>query len=452
MAELNQRTDAILRRLVRRDARQSLRKVMAKSRPEDVAAAMEHLTYNEQKRLFRMVEESEYAAEILANMGDDGAQHVVTGMDEDQLVTLLEYMDPDDATDLVAVLPVDVRVRVLAALGESDDATEVRSLLAWPSDSAGGIMSPQVFKVHHLASCGDAIRALQQSHEELETVFYLYVMDDYDKLVGVTSLRSVLTHPANTPIKHVMGADVISVSPLQDQEEVARVVARYDLMAVPVVDEDRRLLGIVTVDDVVDVIREEAAEDMMRMAGVDEDADLANRSVLHQARHRAFWLMATIIGGVAMAEIVGQFEESLQKVAILAGFIPVIMGMGGNVGIQSATIAVRGLATGHVQIGGALSFIWREARVGILLGILFGLMVGGYGLLRFYDQPMLGPSVALSIMLAIMLAGMLGASIPILLDRLGVDPAIATGPFVTTGVDIIGVIIYFNVAKLLMGI
>ena len=153
-----------------------------------------------------------------------------------------------------------------------------------------------------------------------------------------------------------------------------------------------------------------------------------------------------------MAEIVGQFEESLQKVAILAGFIPVIMGMGGNVGIQSATIAVRGLATGHVQIGGALSFIWREARVGILLGILFGLMVGGYGLVRFYDQPMLGPSVALSIMLAIMLAGMLGASIPILLDRLGVDPAIATGPFVTTGGDIIGVIIYFNVAKLLMGI
>jgi magnesium transporter len=452
MAEINQRTDAILRRLVRRDAKQGIRKVLAKTRPEDLAAAMELLMLSEQRRLFSHIEDAEYAAAVIENLSEERQRALVSHMAFERVSAFLEFMDPDDAADLVALLPVEVRMQVLSELAESDDATEMRNLLEWPRDTAGGIMSPQMFRIRHDTTCGKAIQALQQSHEELETVFYVYVIDDYDKLVGVASLRSLLTHAASTPIHHVMTQDVISVSPLQDQEEVARYVARYDLLAIPVVDENQHILGIVTVDDVVDVIREEAAEDMMRMAGVHQDADLSNRSVFHQASHRAGWLLATIGGGIVMAEIVGGFEATLAKAAILAGFIPVIMGMGGNVGIQSATVAVRGLATGHVQLGGVIAFVWREARVGVLLGVLYGVMLGGYAALRYGESPMLGLSVGLSVLLAVASAGVIGACIPVALDRAGADPAVATGPFVTTGVDILGIVIYFNIAKVLMGL
>jgi magnesium transporter len=278
----------------------------------------------------------------------------------------------------------------------------------------------------------------------------VYVVDREQALVGVTSLRSLLTSSPRTALVTIMTRDVIRVSPAEDQEEVARYVARYDLLAIPVVDDRRRILGVVTVDDVVDVIREEAAEDMLRMAGVVEDERQA--SVFRQSSTRAGWLLATIGGGILAAEIIGFYENTLAEVAVLAGFIPVIMGMGGNVGIQSATLAVRGLATGSVQIGGAVGFVWREARVGVVLGLLYALLLGAYGLVRYSGQPLIGISVAASIGIAIALAAVIGSCVPIGLSRLGVDPAIATGPFVTTLVDVVGIVVYFNVAQLLLAL
>ena len=246
-----------------------------------------------------------------------------------------------------------------------------------------------------------------------------------------------------------MSRDVLQVGPRTDQEEVARFVARYDLLAVPVVDDSRRMLGMVMVDDVIDVIREEAAEDMLLMAGVSDAASATSGSV-SQALRRAGWLMATTVGGVLMAEIIGHYESTLARVAVLAGFIPVIMGMGGNVGIQSATVAVRGLATGEIQLGGTLRFLTREARVGVLLGMLFALLLGGYAGIRFGGP--IGSAVASSIALSIAAAAAIGAAIPVGLSRLGADPAIATGPFVTTAVDILAILIYFNLSALLLGL
>jgi magnesium transporter len=413
---------------------------------------MDHLTWTEQRRLFSFLDDPDYAAELLAELGDDGIREITKGMEVDDIIDLLLRMEPDDATDVVSLLSSNIRARVIDVLHDQDDATEVRNLLSWEGESAGGIMSPLVFKMPATATCGQAITALQENHDDFETVFYLYVVSAAGVLVGVASLRSIITHPARTLLSQIITRDIITVGPHQDQEEVARIVARYDLMAVPVVDESLRLLGIVTVDDVVDVIREEAAEDMMLMAGMDEEAHIANRSVFHQARNRFGWLLATIFGGIVAAEIIGSFEETLKTVAVLAGFIPVIMGMGGNVGIQSATVAVRGLATGHVQIAGTIPFIYREARVGLLLGILYAIILTVYGMLRYSDQPMIGVAIGVSILLAIALASVLGASIPVAFDRLGVDPAIATGPFVTTAVDVLGIIIYFNVAQYLLGL
>jgi magnesium transporter len=446
---LNARTEALLRRLVRRDAKSALRKVLARTRPQDIAAGMTHLTWAEQRRLYLAIDDLEVAAEVLSYLPDESSREVTKDMTEAKVVELLERMEPDDATDIVGVLPDDLRMRVLGALSDDETGEEVRELLAWPPETAGGIMSPQVFRMADTATCGQAIAALQTQHEDLEQVYYVYVVDAQQRLVGVTSLRSLLTHSPRTKLVDLMVDEVITVEPSEDQEEVARYVARYDLLAVPVVDAQRRILGIVTVDDVVDVIREEAAEDMMLMAGV---GDAPHKGVLAQSWHRAGWLLATIGGGIVAAEVIGMYEATLMKVAVLAGFIPVIMGMGGNVGIQSATLAVRGLATGSVQIGGVGAFLWQEARVGLLLGLFYATLLGVYGLVRYPDTPLIGLSVASSIFLAIGSAGVIGALLPVAFDRTGVDPAIATGPFVTTLVDLFGILIYFNVARALLGL
>jgi magnesium transporter len=325
----------------------------------------------------------------------------------------------------------------------------VKLLLLWPSESAGGIMSSQVLKMPVGTTCGQTIAQLQATHEQFGAIYYVYVVDDRDRLVGVTSLRDLLTHAPKTPIDKVMAREPIAVAPTTDQEEVARIVARYDLVAVPVIDADRQILGIVTVDDVVDVIREEAAEDMMLMAGVSDPAQ--QRSLLRQAGYRAGWLGATVIGGIVASEIVGGFHDLLTQTAILAGFVPVIMGTSGNVGIQSATLSVRGLATGKVHVGGALNFVRSELMVGGMLGALFAILLGAWGFLRFPQQLLVGVAVGVSVLIAMVLATLVGASLPVMLERAGIDPAIATGPFVTTGVDVIAIAIYLSIATLLLG-
>ncbi len=446
--ELNQRTEALLRRLVRRDAGPAVRKLIRNFPAADVAAAMEHLTFAEQRRLHRHIEDPAYAAEVLAHLSDVSTREVTKDLSEDAVVELLTNMEPDDATDTVTALDEDLRLRVLSELPQDEAGDEVRRLLAFPPETAGGIMSTSVFAVRHDTTVAEAIAAVQAQHENLETVQYVYVVDATDHLLGVTSLRSLLTHPPRTPIADFMVTDPITVGPGQDQEEVARIVARYDFLAVPVVDKSRRILGLVTVDDVVDVIRQEAEEDMMLMAGIQNPQP--HQSVLRQGGMRAVWLLATIAGGVLAAEIIGFYESSLAKMAVLAGFIPVVMGMGGNVGIQSATLAVRGLATGEVQLSGVWTFLWQEIRVGMLLGLLYALLLGGYGVLRFPGSPMIGLSLGVSILLAILAAGGIGALLPVALQRFGADPAVATGPFVTTLVDLLGIVIYFNVAQALL--
>jgi len=271
--------------------------------------------------------------------------------------------------------------------------------------------------------------------------------------VGVTSLRNLLINPPSTTLRDVMSADVIVVAPETDQEEVARIAARYDLLAVPVADENRRLLGIVTIDDVIDVIREEAVEDMMLMAGVGETYDLHGGSATSSARARLKWLTVTLVAGLVLSEVIGGFETTMSANVAIAGFIPVVMGMGGNVGIQAATITVRNLATGHVSLTeGVRGLLLRECLVGMLLGLAFGAALTGWGLVRYWPDWTIGASVGLSILLALMTASVLGTGIPLLLERLRVDPAVATGPFVTTLIDLIAVVVYFLVCSQVFGI
>lgn len=448
---LDQRTEAILRRLVRRDAGTALKKMVVKTRPEDIAAAMEHLTWSEQRRLYRAIGDRDLQAEVLSNLSEDTIVRVTNEMTREVVADLLERLEPDDATDVVSALPDELRAEVLQAM-EAEDQEELVELLAWAPDSAGGIMSTDVFVMPRSATCGAALRLLQRGTDEMENIHYVYVVDEGERLIGVVSLRMLVVHPPNTPLVSVMITEPIAVGPTDDQEEVARFVARYDLLAIPVVDESRKVLGVVTVDDVVDVIREEAAEDMYKMAGLSEDTAVIGQTPLRvQLMQRAGWLMATIGGGILAELIIGTYEDTLTKAAVLAGFIPVIMGMGGNVGIQSATVAVRGLAMGHVQVGGAARFVFREVRVGLALGVLFGVVLGLYGFVKYSGEPKVALSVASSIFCAIGAAGLLGAGIPVLLDRLRIDPAVATGPLVTTVVDVLGIVIYLSIATMLLG-
>jgi magnesium transporter len=283
-------------------------------------------------------------------------------------------------------------------------------------------------------------------------VFYLYITHGDGQLSGVLSLRELLIHPPYRLLKNIMNTKVIAVSTDTDQEEVAHITAQYNFLAVPVVDPAYHLVGIVTVDDVIDVIREEATEDFLQMAGAGKDREILLKSTMDNALTRAPWLFASWIGGVMAVLIISYFEEELQKVLVLAAFIPIVMGMGGNIATQSSTIVVRGIATGRVNMTALWKVIFKEMRVGFILGSVYGLFLGILAYFGYSEPVNLGLVVGVSVLFAMTLASTVGTFVPLILRRLDIDAAIATGPFVTTAIDILGVSAYFLIAKLFLGI
>ena len=280
--------------------------------------------------------------------------------------------------------------------------------------------------------------------------FYLYIETDNHQLVGVLSLRRLLLNPPSTQLKSIMITDLTMVSPSTPQTEVAKIVRRYDLLALPVVDNHRKLMGIITVDDVIDVICEIQEQQMMLMAGMNEEHNPNEKNVFRAFKERLTWLLITLFGGIGMAELIGVFEESLAVQAALASFIPVMLGTGGNVGTQAATIAVRNLATGQISGWASMSMLLREAKVGTLLGLFFAIILGGYAMLRY--NPQLGIAISISTIATVICAALLGMMVPMTLNRLKIDPAVATGPFVTTVIDLIAILIYFSTCTLFLNL
>lgn len=442
---LNTRVDTV-RRLARRGALPALAKVVAKTRAEDLAAVIAHLAPHEQRTVFSQVADDEMAADVLVRVSPEDFQFLADAIPTDRVATLFSHMAADDQTDLLELLPEERREAVLARI-HHEEREQVEELLGWPPDSAGGIMSPLAFRLTDSTTCRDAIAQVQEASDH-ELIYYIYVLNGDEQLCGVTSLRSLLTHPPSARLGDIMMTEVITVRPEVDQEEVARIAGRYDLLAVPVVDENRRLLGIVTVDDVIDVIREEAAEDMLLMAGVNEEAEGAPQTRLHTLMRRVPWLLVTVVGGIAISEIIEAFNPILEAQLVLAGFIPIVMGMEGNVGIQSATVTVRNIALGKLD-SGVLRPMLGEMRNGLAMGVVFSVVIGGYCLARYQD-PRVALSVATAIVAGMTTASLVGAAVPLTLRRFGVDPAIATGPFVTTAMDGVGLSIYLGIASLLL--
>jgi magnesium transporter len=425
--------------------------MISKTHPADLAELFRSLTDAERETLFCLIKDSSYKAEFLTELDRSILLDLLKNMSPNVVLDLIKEMAPDDQADIIEQLPEEISDKVLELMEETESKV-LEELLMYPPDTAGGIMVPLPFKMREDDTVQDAIDNLQKQ-QNLEMVFYIYVVDENDKLCGVLPLRQLLTVAPLTKLKHIMTTKVVSVHPETDQEEVARIISRYNLLALPVVDGDNVLLGIVTVDDIIDVMREEATEDFLQMAGVGKDREILLKPTLEATKIRFPWLLATFIGGFALSLIVMEFNELISKFVILAAFMPIVADMAGNVGTQSSTIIVRGLATGRVNVKQIAKVVFDQMKIGFFLGLVYGILLALFAII-FYNSEVeilsIGFVIGISLFLAMFIAAATGAFTPLLLQRINTDPAVATGPIVTTIADVLGILVYLVTASILL--
>jgi magnesium transporter len=429
---------------IRQENRSLLENFIDNMRPADLADLIEHLEPDERLFIFKLLE-PEGAGEVLVEIEAPVQESIISGLDNEAISEIVEELDSDDAADLVGDLPAERAREVIKAVGD-DVSEELEKLLPYEEDTAGGIMALEFVAIRADATVRDAIETIRGKREEVENLYYIWVVDDFERLVGLISLKDLLLESPDRKISEIMNTEVISAQTNTDQEEVAHLVKKYDLVSIPVVDERYRLVGRITHDDIIDVLEEEADEDISLMAGVIKQ-EIAEESPLKISRARLPWLIAGLLGGILAAVVINQFEASLERVLALAFFFPVIMAMGGNTGTQAATVAVRGMATGDISLVNIGKRLWVEMKVafvnGVICGVLLGLIVGFW-----ISDYRMGSVVATALILIILNSGFIGAAVPLVLKRWNIDPAIATGPFVTTLNDILSLLIYLGLVTI----
>ncbi|WP_299978315.1 magnesium transporter [Desulfobacula sp.] len=442
-----------LKRLLRRGATKQLVNIINKTHMADLSIAFKDLSADNRQKLFTLMHDPEQIGDLFSLLDETLFLEFVKNVEFNKLVDIFDHMPSDDAASLLTLLDEDLSDQILSKM-QKEESDNVEQLMSYGEDTAGSLMVTDFIALEEEVTAKQVIEALQNKYLDVEMPFYIYVIDEYEKLVGVSSLRQlVVVHPEK-PLKEFMAKDLVTVKPYTDREEVARLVARYDYLAVPVVDDDNKIVGIVTVDDVIDILHEAATEDMLKMAGVGEEY-IETQTVLRGTRIRLPWLFASFLGGVAAFFIIGGFEESLAKFTSLAAFIPVIMGMGGNIGTQSSTIVVRGIATGRINLQDFSKVVSKELAIGLILGVTYGLFIGVIARFAFATELFALPlafAVGLAILSSMSLAALVGSMVPLIFERLNIDPAVATGPIVTTSIDIVSVYCYFMIATLLLGL
>jgi magnesium transporter len=437
---------ASLRRLVHRGAWGHARRLLEKSEAADIAQVLDRLTEVDRKAVFDLITRPEDRARVLALIQFAGRAPLLAGLDPETAGQILANMERDEAADLLRELPREQVDRILERMGPG--AGEVEGLLGYREDTAGALMTPDYFALEEDLTAKEAIERIQQQGEA-QASFYVYVIDKLGQLVGVLSLRQLIMQPPYRQLKDCMVQRPIRVTSDTDQEEVARLVARYDLLAIPVVDSTNRLVGAVTVDDVIDVMREEATEDILKLAGTTlEETQLPGP--LRSAWIRLPWLAASFVGGFVGIMLLGRFEGVLARTVQLAFFMPIIMGMGGNVGNQCAMVIVRGLATGRLELAPVGKLIARELTTAMILALVFGVGLSSVAAALGVGPLALPLVVGLGIVASILIAASLGTVFPILFRKLGADPAIASGPFVTTTTDVLAIVAFFLTAMALL--
>lgn len=430
----------------RRD--EEIKAMMSEFHFADIAEIADELEVDQATYLIKLLE-TEKTSDILAQMHEDNREAVLNNMTAKEIASELDELDTDDAADIINELPKEIVQEVISEIEDREHAKDIVDLLRYDEDSAGGLMAKELVKVKENWTVTHCVKEMRAQAENVTRVHSIYVVDEQDMLKGRLSLKDLLTAPTHAHIRDVYIPKVDYVNVNEKAEEVAKIMSKYDLEAIPVVDEIGRLVGRITIDDIVDVIIEEAEKDYQLAAGLSGDVE-ADDSIWLLTRARLPWLFLGLLGGLGAAAIMGGFEEMLAKHAVLFFFTPLIAAMAGNVGVQSSAIVVQGLANDDLK-GSMRRRLVKE----MLLALLNGLILAG--ILWVFTWVWKGSletavAVSLSLVAVTVVAGLVGTFIPLFLHRRNIDPAIATGPFITTSNDIFGILIYFTIAKLILGI
>ena len=436
-----------LKRLQRMGATANLVNLLQKQHPADLAQLFSELHDKDRHAAFSLLVErnSRLAMEALSELGPEKAAQMLADRSAEEIVKLTQELPSDDAAAIIDYLPNELSAAVLELIQKRPAGGEVGDLLEYPEQTAGRIMNPKVFALSEDMTAGEAITAVQTSRD-VEVVFYLYIIDARRHLVGVASLRRLLLVPPTTPLKRIMTTDIISVRADMDQEEVARQVASYNLLAIPVVDEENKLVGVITVDDVIDVIKDEATEDVYRLAGVSSD-DRVFTSPSDSLRKRLPWLQVNLVTAFLAASVVALFEGTIKQWSVLAVFMPVVAGMGGNAAMQTLTVIVRGIALGELTWANSRKALLKEALVGIGNGVGCGI-VAALVVWVWQGNGWLGLIIGVAMVINMFVAATAGTLIPLGLRALKVDPALASSVFITTLTDVFGFLSFLGLATI----
>ncbi len=415
--------------------------------PADIAELFEEIDLEDARFLFLQLD-AEAAADVIVELEDDEKEKLLAGIPSEIIAEqLIGLMDSDDAADVLGDLDEEKSEEILSHMKDLEQAGDIVDLLNYDEDTAGGLMAKELVAINENLTVKQALGEMRDQAEDIDEIYYLYVIDDKNILKGTIKLKDLLFSSTNQKINSILDPDVISVKTDTPAEEVAKIMEKYDLVAIPVVDGIGRLMGRITIDDVVDVIREEAEQDYQLMSGITEDVDFSD-SVLRQSRSRIPWLLIGMFGGICGSLILGAYEDYIVQHAVLALFLPLIAATGGNAGVQSSAIVVQGLASGDLDLQSTSRKLFKEFKVGLINGLVCSSIIFLYNLI-FSDNFALTLTVSIALFAVLVFATVFGALIPLLLKKIKIDPAIATGPFITTSNDIIGLFIYMLIAKLI---
>ena len=414
----------------------------------DVAEIVEELDTEEAIYLIKLLD-SDITSEVIAELDEDDREKILKGLSSKEIAEEIEELDTDDATDIIAELSEEQKKEVISHIEDEEHAKDILDLLRYDEDTAGGLMAKELVKVNENWNILTCIKEMRKQAEEVTRVHSIYVVDDNDILIGRLSLKDLLTSSTKTAIKDVYIRKVDAVNVNEDAEDVAKIMQKYDLEAIPVVDELGRLVGRITIDDIVDVIKEEAEKDYQMAAGISQDVE-ADDTIWELTKARLPWLILALFGGFISVSILGGFQGAMNNYPVLFFFTPLIAAMAGNVGVQSSAIIVQGLANDNLR-GSYWNRLLKEVFQGLLNGFVLAALLMSAGMFFLGFDLKVGITVAISLVSVIIIASIIGTFVPIILDKRGIDPALATGPFITTSNDILGILIYFSIAKLILG-
>jgi magnesium transporter len=440
-----------IEQLIDSGQRQEVLQELEGMHPADIAELIRHLNLKQAEWVFELIPNREEKADILMELDEEDRKKLMEGMDPEQIGHYIDLLDTDDAVDLIQELDEEDREEVIQNIGDVEQAGDIVDLLQYDEDTAGGLMGTELISVNENLSMPDCLKEMRRQAEDLDDIYYVYVVDDDNRLKGVLPLKKMITHPSVSKIKHVMEDNPVAVKVDMPIDEVAIDFEKYDLVAMPVVDSIGRLMGQITVDDVMDQVREQQERDYQLASGISSDVD-ADDSVLAQTKARLPWLLIGIAGGLLSSLILSGFEAQLAAVTALAYFIPLIGGTGGNVGVQASAIVVQGLANGRLDLKEFWQQLWKELRISLLTGVVISLAVFVYTLFTEPGSYGLTLAVATSLFCIVVFSTVFGALVPLTLEKLKVNPALATGPFIQITNDVVGLLIYVGMAAWMLSI